>query len=403
MPLTDLRVRTIKPLDRAQKISDSDGLYLYVTPKGTKSWRFDYAFAGKRFTITFGKYPEVSLLDARGHRLDAKRRINAGINPAAEKKTAKAVQRANHQDTFKAISDEWFNSKADLRSEPWRVANELYLRRDLVPQIGNMPIRAIDQHKLLESLELCKSRSGVKTADRVRQTALQVFEYAIRKLKADVNPAKLLNGWEEIPARVNRPHLREHEIHEFLDAVDAYPGMLTTKLAVKLLILTFVRKNEILNATYDEFDIPNEKWIIPAERMKMKEAHVVPLCTHALEVLEQLRPLSLGSKYLFPSNSSVDKPISRTTLNVMFERMGYGGKFSPHGIRGTASTWLNEKGFRHSAIELQLAHAERNRVRASYNHADYFSERKKMMQAWGDFLFNKPENLRSEEGDAELG
>lgn len=391
MALTDLKIRTIKAASKAQKISDSEGLYLYVTPNGTKSWRFDYRFADKRFTLTFGKYPEIPLIEARGRRLDAKRKINSGINPAAEKKSLNAALRATNQDTFKAIADDWFDSKVNLRSEAWRTSNELYLRRDLTPQIGNLPIRSINQQVLLAALDLCKTKRGVKTADRVRQTALQVFEHAIRKLKAEINPAKLLNGWEELPARVNRPHLAEHQIHKFLDAIDAYSGMLTTKLAVKLLVLTFVRKTELLSAVWDEFDIPNGKWIIPAARMKMKEGHVVPLCSHALQTLEQLRPLGRGSIYLFPSNSSIDKPISRTTLNVMFERMGYAGKFSPHGIRATASTWLNEKGFRHDVIERQLAHSERNQIRASYNHADYLVERKQMMQTWGDFLFKRPE------------
>lgn len=394
MPLTDLKVKTIKATSHAQKISDSEGLYLYVTPNGTKSWRFDYRFAEKRFTLTFGKYPEVPLVEARGRRLDAKRKISAGVNPSAEKKLSKTILHAIHQDTFEAISTDWFESKVNLRSEAWRSSNELYLRRDLLPQIGNLPIRSVDQHVLLAALELCKSRRGVATADRARQTALQVFEHAIRKLKADINPARLLSRWEELPAKVNRPHLEEDQIHAFLDAVDRYPGMLTTKLAVKLLILTFVRKTELLNAIWGEFDIPNAKWIIPADRMKMKEGHVVPLCSHALQTLEQLRPLAQASIYLFPSNSSIEKPISRTTLNVMFERMGYAGRFSPHGIRATASTWLNEKGFRHDVIERQLAHSERNQIRASYNHADYLVERRKMMQAWGDFLFliNKDDN-----------
>jgi integrase len=386
--LTDLKIRTLKSTGHVQKITDADGLYLYVTINGTKSWRFDYRFAGKRFTLTFGKYPEVSLADARGLRLDSRRKIIAGINPSVEKKASKALLREVDQDTFKVISSEWFDSKVAMRSDSWRTANELYLRRDLVPQIGNLPIRTVDQNTLLTALEICKNERGVRTADRVRQTALQVFDYAIRKLKAESNPAKVLNGWEEIPGPVNRPHLEEHEIHRFLEAVDAYSGASTTKLAVKLLSLTFVRKNELINAVWDEFSIATGKWTIPAERMKMRESHVVPLSSHALIALEQLRPLGCGSKYLFPSNSSVDKPISRTTLNVMFKRMGYGGKFSPHGIRATASTWLNEKGFRHDVIERQLAHSERNLIRASYNHADYLAERKTMMQAWGDFLFS---------------
>lgn len=390
MPLTDLRIQTIKPAARPQKITDADGLYLYVLPSGTKSWRMDYTFAGKRFTYTLGKYPQLTLAKARLKRGEIKQKLHDGINPSVEKKARKAAERVLVEDTFSATADEWYRSKSDKRSKAWREANKLYLERDLKPTLGKLAIRDVDARLLLAVLEQCAKERGVKTADRVRQTALQVFEYAILKFKTDTNPAAKLKRWAELPPRTNRPHLVEHEIHDLVDAIDGYPGHLTTKLAAKLLLLTFVRKTELVEAKWSEFDLANAKWTIPAERMKMKESHVVPLSTQALQTLDALRPLSCGSVYLFPKSSTILKPINRATLNNMFANMAkgkYQGKFSPHGIRGTASTWLNERGFRHDAIERQLAHSERNQVRASYNHADYMSERRQMMQAWADFLF----------------
>lgn len=390
MPLTDLKIQSIKPADQAQKIADGEGMYLYVSPQGTKTWRIDYSFAGKRFTYTLGKYPQLTLAMARIKRSEVKQMLQNGINPSAEKKAQKVLVRAQTEDTFKAIANDWYNSKSAHRSEAWRQANNLYLERDLFPSLGSLPIRDIDAQLLLAVLEQSGRERGLKTADRVRQTALQVFEHAILKLKAEHNPAAKLKRWVELPPKINRPHLAEHEIHDLVDAIDAYPGYLTTKLAAKLLLLTFVRKTEIIEARWEEFDLTNAKWIIPAKRMKMKEAHVVPLSTQALQMLETLRSLTGESAYLFPKNSTMLKPISRTALNNMFAKMEskkYKGRFSPHGIRATASTWLNEHGFRHDAIERQLAHSERNQVRASYNHADYLAERRQMMQAWADFLF----------------
>lgn len=390
MALTDLKIQSIKAASRPQKISDGDGMYLYVTPSGTKSWRIDYAFHGKRLTHTLGKYPYLTLAAARAKRAEVKQLLQNGMNPGAERKKEKAAARAAAIDTFQAVATEWYVGKAPLRSGAWRDANVLYLERDLYPAIGGLAIRDIDARLLLDVLEQCAAKRGLKTADRVRQTALQVFEHAILKFKTDNNPAAKLRRWAEIPPVANRPHLVEHEIHELVDAIDAYTGYLKTKLAAKLLLLTFVRKTELLEATWDEIDFQNAKWLIPATRMKMKMAHVVPLSKQAIQTLQVLREINGGSTYLFPKTSTTLKPLSRTTLNNMFAKMEgekYKGKFSPHGIRGTASTWLNEHRFRHDVIERQLAHTERNQVRASYNHADYLPERREMMQAWADFLF----------------
>lgn len=394
MALTDLKIQSIKAASKTQKISDGDGLYLHVSTSGMKSWRLDYRYGGKRYTLTFGKYPLISLAAARIKRSETKKQLLDGIDPGAVKRAKKEKTRAATQDTFKIVATTWYDGKANVRSEAWRDANKLYLERDLFPVIGHFGIKEITSKMLLDALEKCAKKRTVKTADRVRGTAFQVFEYAMLKMKIEANPVARLKRWAEIPDVVNRPHLKENEIDDLIEAIDAYPGLITTKLAAKILLLTFVRKTELVEATWDEFDLKNGKWVIPAHRMKMKDAHLVPLSTQAIETLEELKTFSGGSNYVFPSQSSLLKPISRTVLNRMFATMGngrYKGKFSPHGIRATASTWLNEKGYRADVIEMQLAHAERNQVRASYNHADHFLARKEMLQAWADFCF--PQNL----------
>jgi integrase len=249
-----------------------------------------------------------------------------------------------------------------------------------------MPVSEISQHSLLAVLENTMDKRGVRTAERVRQTAVQVFDHAIRKVKIERNVARLLKNWEDIPAKESQDPLNPNDIQTFLDAVDRYPGQLRTKLCIKLLLLTFVRKRELTNAPWSEFDIEARLWTIPASRMKAKAIHRVPLSEQAVIALRRLHDLAEGSSYVFPNLATADKPMSASTLNVAFTKMGYKGQFSPHGVRATASTWLNERGFRADVIERQLAHAERNAVRAAYNQADYLSERAGMMQAWADFV-----------------
>lgn len=385
MILSTKKIESIKPDARPQKLPDGTGLYLLVALKA-KSWRFDYRYGSRRYTITFGRYPAIGLADARERLREAKRQLASGINPAVDKRLRKLAQETSFGDTFEATALHWFNGKADQRSAVWREAHDLYLRRDLNPHLGMLPLDQIDATLMLCVLEKSKTERGVRTAERARQTAIQVFDHGMRKLKIQANPARMLKGWADLPAQVSHQPLREGEIHEFVERLDADPGAISTKLCILLMLLTFVRKSEIAQACWSEFDLQRATWNIPPERMKMRDAHVVPLSRQALEALAQLRPLSFGSKFLFPSNSSTEKPMSLSTPNVVFKRMGYGDRFSPHGLRATASTWLNNRGIRADVIERQLAHAERNRIRAAYNHADYMPERIAMMQMWADFI-----------------
>lgn len=392
--LTKRLVEKAEPSDKPQKLVDDRGLYLYVTPHGTKSWRFDYRHGGKRFTITFGVFPEVTLDDARKRHLAARTKLSEGINPTHEKKLAKIGQQVGLGNTFDKVWTAWFDSKKERRSEVWRQGHELNFKRDLSPAFGKIPLGDITTEALLGVLEKAEKRSGVKTAERIRQTAVQVFDYGRRKLKITANVARALAGWAEIPAKQHRPWLKESEVPAFLDALDEYPAYPTTKYAVKLLFLTFVRKGELRAAKWEEFDLENALWVVPAERMKMltehksnrHNAHDVPLSRQAIQLLKELQPISAGSDYLFPGIVSLDQPIAGSTLNVMFARMGYAGLLTPHGIRATASTILNERGHRGDLIERQLAHVERNGTRAAYNHAKYLDERRQMMQAWADIL-----------------
>jgi integrase len=394
--LTEQSVKAIRVTEKAQKFSDERGLYLYVTPSGLKSWRYDYRVEGKRVTVTFGRYPEVTLAAARKKHLEARSALANGIDPAQQKKVQKLERRNALSNTFDDVAKAWFDGKEARRSAVWRDTHSLYLRRDLSPFIGRLPLAEITGETLLAVLEKARERSGPRTADRVRQTAVQVFDHGKRKLKVSVNVARGLAGWTdgEMPAKQHRAWLKASELYDFLAALDAYPGYLTTKSAAILLLLTFVRKRELIHAKWSEFDFVARIWTVPPDRMKMPTeekgrrhaGHQVPLSWQVIQILRELKPLCSGSAYLFPSNSSLEKPMSASTLNMMFQRMGYSGVLTPHGMRATASTILNERGFRGDVIERQLSHVERNEVRRAYNHAEFLDERRAMMQAWADYI-----------------
>jgi len=394
--LTDKSVKSLEVVDKPQKFFDEKGLYLYVTKSGLKSWRYDYRAGGKRATVTFGRYPDVGLAAARRMHLEARSKLANGGDPAREKKVQKLERQFKSSNTFDDVAHAWFTAKHERRSAVWCDTHSLYLRRDLSPYIGNLPLNDISGETLLAVLEKCSARSGAKTADRVRQTAVQVFDFGKRKLKVSVNVARGLAGWadSEIPPKKHNAWLKANDLPEFLAALDAYPGYLTTKAAALLLLLTFVRKRELIHAKWQEFDFDSAIWTVPAERMKMpteekgrrQTGHVVPLSTQVVKILKELKPLCSGSVYLFPSNVSLEKPMSASTLNVMFGRMGYSGMLTPHGLRGTASTILNELGFRGDIIERQLSHVERNSVRRAYNHAVFLDERRVMMQKWSNYI-----------------
>jgi integrase len=387
--LTDTKVKQARRKAKPYKLADKDGLYLYVSPSGAKSWRYDYRIGGLRETLTIGQYPDIPLAGEGGAReqLEQARRLVAqGKSPARQKKAEKASERFAAANSVKALGEAWYAGLEPLRSKSWRENARRWLDKDIYPAMGSTPIANVTHGDVSTLTRRIAKARGARSAHSARQLLGNVFEYAQAQGLEVVNHARAAAKAVALPEPKGRAPLGQKEIPAFVEAVDAYRGRLPTKLAIKLLLLTFVRKSELLNATWDEIDFQHTEWRIPAERMKMKDPHIVPLSKQAVVALKELSKLASGSRYLLPSIDSLRKPLSDSTLNVAFDRMGYGGRFTPHGLRATASTILNEQGFRPDVIERQLAHTERNRIRAAYNKAEYLEERRAMMQHWANFI-----------------
>ncbi len=392
--LTDTKIRAAKGREGAYKLADRDGLYLHVAPSGSKSWRFDYRLAGKRETLTIGRYPDVSLEQARhGVRkpgfislADARSMLARGESPAAAKQERKAAQKIARANTLKAIAEQWYAARVAARSKSWCENARRWLDKDIYPEFGSKPIREITINDVERLVRKIVERRGAKSANYIRLMLASVFASMPRALGAG-NPARDLAGIVEVPKGkpLGRP-LPEKEIPAFLEAIDRYPGRSATKLAAKLLLLTFLRKRELIEATWDEIDLGRAAWTIPAERMKMRNPHIVPLSRQAVECFEALKVMACGSAYVFPNIGDPRRPMSRSTLNKMLDEIGYGERFTPHSARSTASTILNAQGWSADAIERQLAHTERDLVRAAYNHSDQMEARTRMMQAWANYL-----------------
>ncbi|HZM33873.1 MAG TPA: tyrosine-type recombinase/integrase [Burkholderiales bacterium] len=384
--LTDTKARAAKAREKPYKLGDREGLYLYVTPTGAKSWRFDYRLAGARETLTVGRYPDVGLGAARDALSRARALLARGESPARAKQHQKATARVARANTLQALAEKWYAGRKDARSESWRGNARRWLEQDVYPALGSKPIREVNGDDIERLVRRIAEERGVRSAHYVRLLLAGVFRSVPRHLNVG-NPARDVAGILELPKGKARGHpLSAKEIPGFLEAADRYPGRTSTKLAIKLLMLTFVRKRELVEAPWEELDLERGEWVISAARMKMDKPHIVPLSRQALDCFEKLKPLAMGSPYVFPNLGDPRRPMSASTLNKAFDEIGYGGKFTPHGARSTASTALNAQGWSADAIERQLAHTERDLVRAAYNHADYLEERRRMMQSWADLI-----------------
>ena len=391
MQLTDMRIRSAKPTGKAYKISDAGGMYLLVVPTGARYWRLDYRFAGKRRTLALGIYPDVTLASARGRREEARAMLANGIDPAQAKRATKRLSKLASENTFEAVAREWLSNQRNRLAPRYRAFILSRLEADIFPQIGSRPIAEIDAPECLEMLRKVEKRGVIETARRLRQLCGQVFRYAIASGRAKHDPSADLRGALQSPGRP-RGHnaMPLDEIPNLLRKIASYGGDPRTRLALHLMVLTFTRTTELRGARWSEFDNLDGKeplWRIPAERMKMKHEHVVPLAPQAVKVLRELRglPGSEDSQFLFPSPSSEGFMSNNTMLYALY-RLGYHSRATVHGFRATASTALNEMGFRPDVIERQLAHQEKNSVRAAYNRAEYLIERRAMMNHWGNFL-----------------
>jgi integrase len=389
--LTNTSAKNAKPKDKPYKLSDAGGLYLYVHPSGSKTWRLKYRLEGKERTLTIGKYSPstefgYSLAKARTVRDQAKDLLSKGVDPSQDKQRKKLETKIKQSDTFKLIAIEWWNTKKSSWSENHADAVLHTLKQNIFPCLGHRPITDISPPELLQTIRKIESRGALEMAAKVLQRCNAIYRFAITTGRANYNPATDLREALKTPERRNHPALSAKELPEFLRKLSAYDGHIQTRLATELLILTFVRSGELRGAKWDEIDWDQMEWRIPKERMKMREEHIVPLSSQAISILDQLKGLSGHHGYVFPSQQNANKPMSENTILYALYRLGYHSRATAHGFRQTASTILNETGFTPDAIERQLAHAERNKIRAAYNKAEYLPERRKMMQWWGDYL-----------------
>jgi len=385
LKLNNTQILNAKALKTPYKLTDGEGLYLLVTPQGVKHWRLRYRLAGKENVFAIGTYPVIGLDKAREEKVTAKKLIAKGIHPAHERKLDKIRQTHEHANSFEAVAKEWLTNQADSWTPRTIQQRKSILQRDVYPEIGTLPIRQVTPAHVLAILKKIESRAP-SIAVIANQLIGSISRYAVATLRADSDPTNPLRGsLKQIKTQHKKP-LSPEEIPGFMTALENYSGYFSNKIALKMLMLTLVRTIELLHARWDEFDLESATWIIPAERMKQRQQHTVPLSRQAVYLLKTLQPLTGKSEYLFPNRSNLSRPVSMGVLWKMVARMGYKGRFSPHGIRATGSTILNEQGFRPDVIERQLDHTERNKTRASYNQAEYLEERRAMMQQWGDYL-----------------
>lgn len=387
MALTDTAIRNLKFLGNVFKRSDEKALYLLVNGAG-KYWRMDYRSAGKRKTLALGVYPDVPLAAARERRDAARRLLASGIDPGAAKQQQKRAVTAAGENSFEAVAREWFSKHSPrwVASHSDKIMRRL--ERDVFPWIGAQPIGAVTAPDLLAALRRIESRGAIETAHRALQNCGQIFRYAVSTGRAERDPSGDLRG--ALPPAAEKHHASITDtlgVAELLRAISGYQGTLVTKCALQLAPLVFVRPGELRKAEWAEFSLDVAEWRIPAARMKMREQHIVPLSRRAVVILRDLHALTGSGRYVFPGARTNGRPMSENTVNAALRRLGYAkDQMTGHGFRSMASTLLHEQGWNHQAIERQLAHAERNAVSAAYNFAEHLPERRKMMQAWADYL-----------------
>lgn len=387
MALKDTAIRTAKPTDKAWKLTDEKGLYLLVQPSGVKLWRMNYRFEGKQKTLSFGTYPDTGLKLARDKRDDARKQLAEGIDPGAARKQEKQQRRAAQGNTFEIVAREWMKKKGAKWSVSYRSKTTAALERHAFPSIGGKPITDITAPEILATLRAIEGRGTVDMAHRIQQHCGAVFRFAISEGRAISDPTPSLKGALTTVKQEHYAALTDpKDFAQLLRDIDGYRGEAVTRAAMQFMALVFQRTQEVRFAEWSQFDMEAALWRIPAGVMKMREEHLVPLSKQAIAVLEGLRPLTGNGRLVFPSTTNRDRPISENTVTYALARMGYKGRMTGHGFRSVASTMLNEQGYRHDVIERQLAHCERNQVRAAYNKAQYLPERTTMMQAWADYL-----------------
>lgn len=386
MPLNDRQIKHSKPKDKPYKLTDGNGLYLHITPAGGKLWKLDYAIDGKRKTLSIGKYPHLSLVEAREAAENARKMKAQGIDPSQAKQQAKAERQAALLNTFEHIARDWHQNNIS-RWKPNHAQRIMrYLEKDVFPYIGSSPIQELRVAHIKQVLDAITARGVAETAEKIRQWINKIFNYALMLERVDGNPASALVGYIQPQTTEHMPALPREELTEFyrrLLQVDAEPQ---NRLCLMLLVLCFPRNTEIRGGEWKEINRQAKTWTIPASRMKRPREHLIPLSDWAMELLQELHQLTGKGRFMFPNRNTISGYISENTLGNILNRIGYKGIATPHGFRSLASSILNEQGFNPDAIERQLAHVEENKIRAAYNRAEYLAERTEMMQWYSNYL-----------------
>lgn len=387
MKLTDIAAKNAVAKEKQYTIFDGEGLFLLVMPSGSKLWRWKYRTGGVERRISLGSYPKVSLKAARAARDEHQAQLRKGVDPAATKKAQKDEERVKGE-TFALLAEEWFARYKHTWAPNTAETIISRLRKDIFPFIGARAIREITAPELLTVIRRIEARGAVETARRDLQKCGQILRYAIATGRADRNVAADLQGAVAPPKKRHFASIHEpEEIGALLRAIDGYQGSLITRCALKLAPLTFVRPGELRHAEWTEINLEVAEWRIPAARMKMREKHIVPLSSQAVAVLQELHPLTGSGRYVFPGERSRERPMSENTVLAALRRLGYEkGEMTGHGFRSMASTILHEQGWPSDVVERQLAHGDRNKIRAAYNFAQHLDKRREMMQVWADYL-----------------
>lgn len=386
MKLTARQISTAKPTDKPYKLSDGGGLYLLVNPNGSRYWRMKYRYAGKEKLLSIGVYPDVTLAEARDKRTKAKRILAAGDDPSEVKQAEREAKNLAVNNSFELLALEWHEHKKPNWSSGYADDIMEYLRKDIFPYIGKKAITGIKPITMLSVLKKMEERGVLDKLKKTRQACRQIFTYAIITGRAEFNPVTDLAGALKTPKQQHFPHLMPTQIGPFIHAVNTYSGSKVTRIATLLLMYTSVRTIELRASEWTEFDLDNDLWQIPKERMKMRRPHLVPLSRQVKSLLLELKSITGWGKYVFPGRNDAHKPMSEASINQVIKRIGFAGKVTGHGFRHTMSTILHEKGFNSAWIEAQLAHADRNTIRGTYNHAQYLDGRRDMLQWYADYL-----------------
>lgn len=389
MPLTDTACKNARPKNKSYKKADGNGLYLEVMPTGARYWRLKYRFGGKEKRLACGVYPETSLAEARERRAVARKMLADGIDPSSAKRDRQQLAEMNAANTFEAVAREWHARNLEKWTPLYGQDILHRLETDIFPVIGKRPVAGISALVVLNALKKIENRGAGEMAHRAGQYCGQIFRYAVVTGRAERNPTTDLKGALKPVTHGHFAALEPKDLPEFLHALARNDARLfiLTRLAIRLMLLTFVRTGELINATWDEFDLDGAEWAIPAERMKMRKPHIVPLSKQAVAILDQLHTMNGSYEWVFASPSKPRQHMSNNTILKALERLGYKGRMTGHGFRALAMTTIKEKlKYPHEVVDRQLAHAPRSKVDAAYDRTKFLDERHKMMQAWADYI-----------------